>query len=104
MTSQIRRASMSISLNIAEAHGRGTPKDFLNFVHYALGSTKETECLLMLARDFNYISQFQFSKLNEELDHIGRTLTNLRKSIKENIKKGSGNVDNEKLDKDEEDE
>jgi len=83
MTSQIKRAAMSICLNLAEAHGRRTSKDFLNFVYISLGSCKETECLLMFAKDFNYISQFQFTQLNEKLDHVGRTLTSLRKSIEE---------------------
>ena len=90
-TSQIRRASMSIPLNLAEGHGRRPGKDFLSFVYNALGSAKEVECCLMLARDFKYITQFQFAELNEKLDHIGRTLTLLRKSTESDISNKENN-------------
>jgi len=72
MTSQIQKASYSIPVNIAEGSGRRTSNDFRSFLHNALGSAKEVECFLMLARDFNYISQYEFTQLNEKLDHIGR--------------------------------
>jgi four helix bundle protein len=83
LTNQIKRASFSIPVNIAEGSGRRTNKDFQSFLHNALGSTKEVECLLLLAKDFNYISQFEFTQLNEKLDHVGRMLTNLIKSLED---------------------
>ena len=83
MTSQIQRASYSIPVNIAEGSGRHTNDSFKSFLSNAQGSCKEVECFLMLARDFSYISQFEFTQLNEKLDHIGRMLTNLMKSLGE---------------------
>ncbi len=83
MCSQIERASVSIPVNISEGSGRRTKKDFQSFLYNSLGSTKEVECLLLLAKDFNYISQYEFTQLNEKLDHIGRMLTNLIKSLDE---------------------
>lgn len=81
MTSQIQRASFSVPVNIAEGSGRRTSNDFRSFLYNALGSCKEVECFLLLAKDFSYISQYEFTQLNEKLDHIGKMLTNLIKSL-----------------------
>jgi len=84
MNSQLRRAVVSISNNIAEGTGRKTKKDFSSFLYNALGSCKEVENLLLISKDFGYINQFKFNELNEKLDHIGKMLTNLIKSMDEN--------------------
>ena len=55
MESQIRRSSMSISLNIAEGCGKDSQADFKRGLYIALGSLKETETLIDFARDLGYI-------------------------------------------------
>ena len=57
ITSQTRRAAVSVSLNIAEGAGRNTRRDFNNFLSIANGSLCETETLLMMARDLRYINE-----------------------------------------------
>jgi four helix bundle protein len=57
LTSQIRRASMSIPTNIAEGCGRNTDKEFARFLQIAMGSASETEYQLILARDLEFFQQ-----------------------------------------------
>ena len=49
ITDQMRRAALSIPLNIAEGAGRATKKDYRRFVHIAIGSTNELETLIVVA-------------------------------------------------------
>lgn len=57
VTSQIRRASVSILTNIAEGASRQHKKDYLNFLYVARGSLAELECLLDLSVELGYLSQ-----------------------------------------------
>jgi four helix bundle protein len=74
LISQIRRASTSVPLNIAEGCSRHTKNSFLQFLRYAYGSCKELEVLLMLSRDLKYIDLDIYSEMNSELDKLSRKL------------------------------
>jgi len=64
LTSQIRRASMSIPTNIAEGCGRNTDAEFARFLQIAMGSASETEYQLLLAHDLEFLTSEQYQKLN----------------------------------------
>ena len=64
LTSQTRRAVVSISNNIAEGCGKYTPKDFANFLQISLGSTCEVENCLLISKELLYLNQADFDILN----------------------------------------
>ncbi|WP_217703325.1 four helix bundle protein [Flavobacterium agri] len=53
LVSQIRRASVSVPVNIAEGAARKSKKEFIQLLHYSLGSVTELDTLLLLSLDLN---------------------------------------------------
>ena len=74
LISQIRRASTSVPLNIAEGCSRRTKMSFLQFLTYAYGSLKELSVLLLLSRDLGYINNDEYDEINEDLDKTSRKM------------------------------
>ncbi len=65
ITSQIRRAAVSIPSNIAEGYGRGHEKELIQFLYIALGSASELETQLIICKDIGYINEAVFNELND---------------------------------------
>ncbi len=82
---QIRRASISISSNIAEGYERDTTKEFLRFLFIAKGSSAEVRSQLYLAKDLNYISDGMFKNLNKKIIEISKLLSGLIKYLKSTL-------------------
>jgi S23 ribosomal protein. len=89
VVSQLRRASVSISSNIAEGSGRGSDKDMCRFLDIALGSAFEVESLLYLALDLGYINQDDFDNLNSQVLEIGKMLSSLNQCL---VKRQPSNI------------
>lgn len=81
LVSQLRRASTSISANIAEGCGRKTNRDFASFLHNALGSTKECENFLILSKDLGYIKEKEFQELLQQNQEVGKMLNSFIKQL-----------------------
>lgn len=82
LTSQIRRASVSISANIAEGAGRKSNKEFLNFLSMAQGSASEVETEIFIAYRLGYLTLEKYDSLIENLDDIGKMITGLSNHLK----------------------
>lgn len=85
LTSQLRRASVSLTSNIAEGFSRNTYKDKLQFYSIALGSLTEIENQLIIAKDLNYIRADSFTALNNQVIIVSKLLSGLIKKTKEII-------------------
>jgi four helix bundle protein len=82
LTSQIRRASLSIPSNISEGSKRGR-KEFLQFLKIAHGSGAETETQLLLAHRLGYVSLLDFQKISGSLGDVMRMLSAFIKKLQQ---------------------
>ena len=81
LQSQLRRAAVSIALNIAEGSGRSTQKDFKRFIHDSIGSLRETITCLHIAKKLNYIEDDQFNQAYKDGIEISKMLFGLVKKL-----------------------
>ena len=82
LTSQLRRAAASVPANIAEGCGRDTGAELARFLQIAMGSARELEYHLLLARDLTYIDSKDYTSANAEVVQIKRMLAPLIKSLR----------------------
>ena len=82
LTSQIRRACVSIPTNIAEGCVRSSDADFARFLYIALGSTSELEYLIVLSNDLKFIENKLQVELNNEINEIKKMSITLIKKLK----------------------
>ena len=81
MTSQLRRASISISSNVAEGSGRNSDKDFAHFLEQAYGSLMEVASLLYLSLDEGYVNEAILDEDLERADQLAGRLVALNRSL-----------------------
>jgi four helix bundle protein len=91
LTSQLRRAAVSIASNIAEGQGRLTKGEFGQFLGHARGSVHEVETQLDIAADLGLIGQERASEIIQQASEVARILNGLIDSIDAKSKKaGAG--------------
>jgi four helix bundle protein len=81
LTSQIRRAAVSIPSNIAEGQGRRTTADFLRHLSIAYGSLREVETQILIARRLKYIAQARLEEVMNRAGEVGRLLNGSMASL-----------------------
>jgi four helix bundle protein len=81
LTSQIRRAAVSIPSNIVEGKGRGSNKEYKRFLLIARGSLEETKYQLLLAKDLKYVGEEKYKEVLILAMDVGRLLAGLIKSL-----------------------
>jgi len=83
LTSQIRRATVSISSNIAEGFMRQYKPEIIQFLYISLGSCGELHTQLVIAKELKFITEYQLDNLTtKHLFFISRMLQNLIKSLR----------------------
>jgi four helix bundle protein len=81
LMSQMRRAAVSIPSNIAEGQGRNTKRDFRNFLSIAMGSLRELETQILIAKGLNYFTEATTTQLCNLTETVGRLIRGLAKSL-----------------------
>jgi four helix bundle protein len=81
LTSQMRRAAISIPSNIAEGQGRDHTKEFVHFLSVAYGSLSELETQILIAARIQYVTSQDSEKLLGLVGEVGRLLNGLSKSL-----------------------
>jgi four helix bundle protein len=81
LTSQMRRASVSISSNIAEGSSRSSPGEFARFLEIAYGSLMETVSQAVISRKQAFLPNDRFQELYQDAEEIGRMLSGLRGTL-----------------------
>ena len=82
LTSQIRRAVFSVPLNIVEGQASTSKKEFLNFLNIANRSLVETEYLLEVARELNFIDSSEYQRLEDKRTEVALMLNSFTKAIR----------------------
>lgn len=83
LQSQIRRAAVSVALNIAEGSGKTTKKEFRKFLHDSMGSLRESVTCLHLAIKLGYINKTGFNETYNIAIEISKMLYRLEQSLKD---------------------
>ena len=82
LTSQLRRASVSIPTNIAEGASRKTRKEYVQFLYIARGSLSELETLLHISEQLNFVEKPTYDALRSKTEFLGKKLTALINALK----------------------
>ena len=85
LTSQMRRAAVSVASNIAEGKGRYSRKEFVQFLYRARGSLLELQTQLFIARELAYLECLVSRRIKDKADELGRILNGLTTSVQSGI-------------------
>lgn len=89
LTSQLRRAAVSVPANIAEGNARETTKDYLRFLSIAVASLAEVETYLDLAQRLNFGEVGAGTRIQELVDEERRMLRGLQRSLRSKLTKSN---------------
>ena len=85
LVSQINRAVVSVTANIAEGWGRELSKNYLQFLRTSRGSLMEVETLLLISKNLKYIDDLSYDEISIQIEEIGKILQGLIKSVQQKI-------------------
>jgi four helix bundle protein len=82
LTIQVRRAAVSVPANIAEGWGRGSTREYIQFLLIARGSLMEIETHLIIATELEYLTMEQLRDFQGQVEGIGQMLNRLVQSLR----------------------
>lgn len=82
LSAQLRRASVSVPANIAEACGRRSNREMAKFLQIGMGSASETEYELLLARDLGYLEGSAYLRLQTSVTEVEKMLGSLLRKVR----------------------
>ena len=82
LTSQLRRAALSIPTNIVEGYSRKGDKELSRFVNISLGSLAETKYLLYFAHRLEYLSKNDYDKISANYEELGKKLWKFYETVR----------------------
>ena len=85
VTSQMRRAAVSIGANLAEGCGRRTSSELARFVRIAMGSASELDYRLLLSQDLGFMNGDDCTRTASELTEVRKMFTSFLSSVEEQI-------------------
>jgi four helix bundle protein len=83
--SQMQRAAVSVSANIAEGYERGSRKEYAQFLMIAKGSAGELRCLLRIAERLQFIDSSSADKLIADITEVSRMLRGLANAVRKSV-------------------
>lgn len=85
LTSQVRRAAVSVPANIAEGQGRDSTREFLHHLSIARGSLTELRTEILIAQRLGYIAPANIETLLVQLDEVGQLLSGLQRALRKKL-------------------
>jgi four helix bundle protein len=85
LTSQVRRAVVSVPSNIAEGQGRRSRSEFMHFLSVAHGSLREVETQLLIAVRLGYLDERRSTEVLASSDEVGRLVSGLIRSLDKSV-------------------
>ena len=82
LTAQMRRSAVSIPSNIAEGFKRFHTKEYVQFLHIALGSVAELETQVIISKELGFIDEAELQNLSEKIDHLSKMMSSLLNKMK----------------------
>ena len=86
LTSQLRRAAVSIPTNVVEGFSRRTTKEYLQFLFHSRGSLEEVRYLLLLSKELEFLDKDKYAELEESSEDVSKMLNGLISTLKGKLK------------------